>query len=174
MIYDAVYGKIFHAASLAFFTYYFIWIAVTPFIDTTHFSQRIFPPLEYGLLIPSLFLMLLATLVYSLVAYHLIMRTGMKEKEALIERRKVAKAATLLTPPQAAHGTGSSTPLSSREHSTGMLVGPVRYGEGAPSSGGGKRQHTSTFNSLGATGSSGDANTAPRENLFTLAARNGH
>ena len=53
VLYDATIGNALHVINSSAFAYYFVWIAVTPFIDATHSTQAYFPPREYGLVLPA-------------------------------------------------------------------------------------------------------------------------
>ena len=46
-------GTIIFVVSCAFFAYYSFWVLITPFIDKGHSLLRLFPPLHYAILIPT-------------------------------------------------------------------------------------------------------------------------
>ena len=54
MLTDRTIGSLLSLANTCFFVYYTLWIIVSPFVDTNHFSQVVFPKREYGLVIPAL------------------------------------------------------------------------------------------------------------------------
>ncbi len=54
------------------FLYYTLWMVVTPFVDSTHFTQQWFPPREYGVLIPALTVSIGFGTALSIVGWHLV------------------------------------------------------------------------------------------------------
>jgi dolichyl-phosphate mannosyltransferase polypeptide 2 regulatory subunit len=71
VVYDATIGNVLHALNTAALLYYVAWIAVTPFVDATHFSQRLFPPREYGLVLPAVAVVLFFGVALTAAAYHM-------------------------------------------------------------------------------------------------------
>ena len=59
VLYDATIGNALHTINTAGFVYYILWVGLTPFVDSSHFSQRFFPPREYGVALAAVFLSLI-------------------------------------------------------------------------------------------------------------------
>lgn len=53
MLTDRAIGSIALAVGTVLMLYYTIWMVGMPFVDSEHFSQALFPPKVYGLMIPS-------------------------------------------------------------------------------------------------------------------------
>ena len=72
VLYDRTIGSVLHAINTILFVYYTAWVVVTPFVDATHFTQAVFPPREYGILIPAVLIMLLLTVSLTVASVHII------------------------------------------------------------------------------------------------------
>ncbi|KAG5482717.1 hypothetical protein GH5_06353 [Leishmania sp. Ghana 2012 LV757] len=76
MMTDRSLGALLLLCNSSFFVYYVLWIGVMPFVDESHFTQALFLPREYGLLLAAL-VMTTAIGVGMLVgSLHTIWRTG--------------------------------------------------------------------------------------------------
>ncbi|CAD7702989.1 unnamed protein product, partial [Ostreobium quekettii] len=49
---DSARGKALLAVGTAAFTYYTIWLLLTPFVEDQHFLRRVFPPRRYAVVVP--------------------------------------------------------------------------------------------------------------------------
>ncbi|RNF22239.1 putative dolichol phosphate-mannose biosynthesis regulatory protein [Trypanosoma conorhini] len=76
MLYDRTIAKFLLAITTAFYAYYVLWIGVTPFIDPSHFTQRLFPPREYGLLLAAVVMTSGLGLAMTAASVHTIRQTG--------------------------------------------------------------------------------------------------
>ncbi|EAN88007.1 hypothetical protein C3747_112g140 [Trypanosoma cruzi] len=81
MLYDRTIAKALLALTTSLYVYYVLWIGVTPFIDPSHFTQHLFPPREYGLLLASVVMTVGLGLALTVASVHTILRTGMEEEE---------------------------------------------------------------------------------------------
>lgn len=86
VLYDATIGNVLHTVNTLAVAYYICWVAITPFVDTVHFTQRLFPPREYGLALPAVFVVFVAGVALTVAAWHL---AGAKPSElvGLVEPR---------------------------------------------------------------------------------------
>ena len=99
VVYDCTVGNVAHVANTAMFLYYFLWICVSPFIDASHFTQRWFPPREYGILIPAVLVSVVVVVSLTVASVHILLRTGQRVRETTVRT------------------TGSPARASSRGHS---------------------------------------------------------
>ncbi|CUG90777.1 dolichol phosphate-mannose biosynthesis regulatory protein (DPM2), putative [Bodo saltans] len=96
MIADATIGKVLHTLNTLFFVYWILWVAVTPFVDTSHVTQRLFPPREYGLAIPVLMVTVLGVVAITVSSVHIIRNTGLTDE--VRKRRQTANVRMSLPP----------------------------------------------------------------------------
>lgn len=54
MMEDRAIGVLLLSVGSVLMLYYLVWMVAMPFVDGEHFLQFVFPPTEYGLVIPSL------------------------------------------------------------------------------------------------------------------------
>lgn len=94
MIGDATIGKVLHALNSLFFVYWILWVAVTPFVDASHFTQRFFPPREYGLAIPVIMVSVLFVVAITVSSVHIIRSTGLND-QVRKRREEQQKAASI-------------------------------------------------------------------------------
>ncbi|KEG09141.1 hypothetical protein DQ04_05731030 [Trypanosoma grayi] len=80
MLYDRAIAKVLLVLTTALYVYYILWIGVTPFIDPSHFTQRLFPPREYGLLLAAAVMTVGLGLSMTVASVHTIRRTGMRDE----------------------------------------------------------------------------------------------
>lgn len=80
MLSDAAMGTTLSVCATVFFSYWFLWVGVSPFVDRSHFTQRFFPPTEYGIAIPVVIVSLLFVVGLTTSALHVIGQTGMTEE----------------------------------------------------------------------------------------------
>jgi dolichyl-phosphate mannosyltransferase polypeptide 2 regulatory subunit len=73
VLYDATIGNGLNGVAQLGFAYYFVWIAVTPFIDATHPTQALFPPREYGLVLPAAVVILFVVTATTVASLHIIL-----------------------------------------------------------------------------------------------------
>lgn len=71
IIYDRTIGNILHILNTILVAYFVVWILVTPFIDSAHFTQDLFPPREYGLVVPAFLVTIFFGTALTVTAYHL-------------------------------------------------------------------------------------------------------
>ena len=71
VLYDATIGNALHAVNTVAVAYFVFWMALTPFIDDTHFTQGLFPPREYGAVIPAAAVVIFFGVALSVAAIHL-------------------------------------------------------------------------------------------------------
>jgi hypothetical protein len=71
IIYDRTIGNVLHAINTVIVAYFVVWILVTPFIDSAHFTQGLFPPREYGLVVPAVLVTTFFGTALTVTAYHL-------------------------------------------------------------------------------------------------------
>jgi dolichol phosphate-mannose biosynthesis regulatory protein len=100
MIADATIGKVLHTINTLFFVYWILWVAVTPFVDTSHVTQRLFPPREYGLAIPVLMVTVLVVVAITVSSVHIIRNSGLTEqvRKRREEQQKAANIRMSLPP----------------------------------------------------------------------------
>jgi dolichyl-phosphate mannosyltransferase polypeptide 2 regulatory subunit len=72
VLYDATIGNALHLVNTAGFVYYILWVGLTPFVDSSHFSQRFFLPREYGVALAAVFLSLIILVAVTSSALHII------------------------------------------------------------------------------------------------------
>lgn len=125
MLYDRTIGNFLHILNISFFAYWTVWVVVTPFVDSSHFTQILFPPREYGLAIPAFIMSVIVVVLFSAASYHIIRETGQREKIAAV------KAAIRVTQQQNAAST--SGPLTS--FSSGLFTPPPIFAVTGTSSG---------------------------------------
>lgn len=65
----------------AMLAYFIAWIAVSPFVDASHFTQKAFPPREYGLFISATVMAAGLSISMTVASIHTIRRTGLVERE---------------------------------------------------------------------------------------------
>ena len=53
---DRTIGTLLHLGTTAFLIYYLVWVLGTPFVDEDHPFQQLFPPKEYGVVVPAMIL----------------------------------------------------------------------------------------------------------------------
>ncbi|KAH9600782.1 Dolichol phosphate-mannose biosynthesis regulatory [Trypanosoma melophagium] len=80
MLYDRTIAKFLLPLSTVLYAYYIVWIAVTPFIDPSHFTQRLFPSREYGLLLAAAVMTIGLCLTMTAASVHTIRQTGMRRE----------------------------------------------------------------------------------------------
>ncbi len=71
VLYDRTIGSALHAVNTIAVVYYIAWIGVSPFVDAAHFTQRLFPPREYGLVLPAAVVVLFFAVSLTVAAGHL-------------------------------------------------------------------------------------------------------
>ncbi|AIN96804.1 dolichol phosphate-mannose biosynthesis regulatory protein, putative [Leishmania panamensis] len=76
MMTDRALGTLLLACNSSFFVYYVLWIGVMPFVDESHFTQALFPPREYGLLLAALMMTAAVGIAMLVGSLHTIWRTG--------------------------------------------------------------------------------------------------
>lgn len=76
MMTDRALGRLLLAGNTSFFVYYVLWIGVMPFVDESHFTQALFLPREYGLLLAALIMTTALGVGMSVGSLHTIWRTG--------------------------------------------------------------------------------------------------
>jgi dolichol phosphate-mannose biosynthesis regulatory protein len=111
MISDAAIGKLLHTVNTLFFVYWLLWVAVTPFVDVSHFTQNFFPPREYGIAIPVVLVSVLVVVAITVSSVHIIRRTGLtdevrKRRIAQLEAIAAAARAQQLVGPRGGAGLG--------------------------------------------------------------------
>jgi dolichyl-phosphate mannosyltransferase polypeptide 2 regulatory subunit len=80
VVYDATIGNALHTLNIVAVGYYVVWILVTPYIDPSHVVHRMFPPKEYGLLIPAVLVTIFASVSLTLASLF-VMREGDENPE---------------------------------------------------------------------------------------------
>lgn len=73
---DRALGTLLLAGNTCFFIYYVLWIGVMPFVDESHFTQALFLPREYGLLLAGLVMTTAVGIGMTVGSLHTIWRTG--------------------------------------------------------------------------------------------------
>jgi len=63
---DAQLGHLIQTCTVLGFTYYLLWMTLTPFVNRDHFLQHYFPPREYGVIVPCLITCLLLGVAYTI------------------------------------------------------------------------------------------------------------
>jgi hypothetical protein len=96
VLYDATIGNVLHVVNTVLTVYYIAWIAVTPFVDATHFSQRLFPPREYGLVLPALAVVLFFGVSLTAAAVQLASAPA-ADISAILEHPKAPTTGAVLT-----------------------------------------------------------------------------
>ncbi|GET87270.1 hypothetical protein, conserved [Leishmania tarentolae] len=76
MMTDRALGTCLLACNSSFFIYYVLWIGVMPFVDESHFTQALFLPREYGLLLAALVMTTAVGTCMFVGSLHTIWRTG--------------------------------------------------------------------------------------------------
>jgi dolichol phosphate-mannose biosynthesis regulatory protein len=76
MMTDRALGSLLLAGNTCFFIYYVLWIGVMPFVDESHFTQALFLPREYGLLLAALVMTTALGIGMTVGSLHTIWRTG--------------------------------------------------------------------------------------------------
>ncbi|AYU77500.1 Dolichol phosphate-mannose biosynthesis regulatory protein (DPM2) [Leishmania donovani] len=76
MMTDRALGTLLLACNSSFFIYYVLWIGVMPFVDESHFTQALFLPREYGLLLAALIMTTAIGVGMFVGSLHTIWRTG--------------------------------------------------------------------------------------------------
>lgn len=76
MLTDRALGTGLLAANTVFFIYYVFWIGVMPFVDQSHFTQKLFLPREYGLLLAAIIMTSGLSVSMTVGSLHTIFRTG--------------------------------------------------------------------------------------------------
>lgn len=92
VLYDATIGNALHVVNTLVFAYFVVWIAVTPFVDTTHGAQNFFPPREYAIAMASAAVSLFFTVALGVTSWHL-MRASPAEISEIITGRPGASLA---------------------------------------------------------------------------------
>jgi dolichyl-phosphate mannosyltransferase polypeptide 2 regulatory subunit len=93
VLYDATIGNVLHALNTAAVAYFVCWIAVTPFVDDTHFTQGLFLPREYGLVLPALMVVVFFLISLTVAAVHLS-RVDDKELTRMLDHASDTPAPT--------------------------------------------------------------------------------
>lgn len=70
---DRTIGNALHTAVTCGLIYYLAWMLLTPFVDHDHAFQQLFPPKEYGVVVPALLLLTLVTGLLTVAAVALRM-----------------------------------------------------------------------------------------------------
>ncbi|ESL08883.1 hypothetical protein TRSC58_03406 [Trypanosoma rangeli SC58] len=80
MLFDRTIARALLVITTVVYGYYVIWIGVTPLIDPSHFTQHLFPPREYGLLLAGVVMTSGLGLSMTAASVHTIRQTGMGSK----------------------------------------------------------------------------------------------
>ena len=100
-LWDRSIGTAVMAAHFAVMAYFLVWMLGTPFIDRTHFTQALFPPREYGLLIPTAMVVIFFSVTCAVAAWHI---TFSSEPAQSIVKQAISQREAL----PLAHGGGSA------------------------------------------------------------------
>lgn len=98
---DRALGSLLLAGNTCFFIYYVLWIGVMPFVDESHFTQSLFLPREYGLLLAALVMTTAVGIGMTVGSLHTIWRTGYVPPSAMgtaVGATVVGKGGTGLAP----------------------------------------------------------------------------
>lgn len=76
---DASIGTILTLVNALLFVYWMLWVAVTPFVDASHFTQKLFPPREYGIAIPVIIVSMCVVIGITTASLHIIRKTGLSD-----------------------------------------------------------------------------------------------
>lgn len=72
VIYDAQIGNALHLINTLGFAYYICWVGVTPFVDSSHFTQQYFPHRELGIAAAAVFLSGLVVVAITVASLHIL------------------------------------------------------------------------------------------------------
>jgi dolichyl-phosphate mannosyltransferase polypeptide 2 regulatory subunit len=132
-MWDRTIGNGLMVLNLIFFVYYTFWIMVSPFIDTHHFTQVVFPPREYGLVIPAVIISLFFLVALGSAAVVFIVSgggggvTGAVKNTPLVMQLPAGVGATgNATTPQPAVGSASNNFPASQGTFVGSVASQVR------------------------------------------------
>lgn len=92
MLDDHTIGCLAVAIATGFMAYYTAWMIGMPFVDPEHFSQALFPPKVYGLVLPSVLgalVLVTATITGSIIQIRKVgLKTLKKERNTNSEKAK--------------------------------------------------------------------------------------
>jgi len=69
---DKIVGLLFLGISLFVFSYYTIWVFITPFFEHHYITEEFFPPREWAIIVPIILIIIGITAVASFISYVLI------------------------------------------------------------------------------------------------------
>ncbi|RHW70616.1 dolichol phosphate-mannose biosynthesis regulatory protein (DPM2) [Trypanosoma brucei equiperdum] len=76
MLYDRSIARVFIVLTTLLYVYYVVWIGVTPFIVSSHFTQNFFPPREYGIFVAAAVMTLMLGVTVTLASVRTILWAG--------------------------------------------------------------------------------------------------
>ncbi len=111
VLYDATIGNVLHVLNTAVFVYYILWVGLTPFVDTSHFSQRFFLPREYGVALAAVYLSLIILVAVTSASLHIMFSQPPAGNVSSISAVVASgSAAAFPSLPRSSRGRAESTP----------------------------------------------------------------